>query len=77
MAAQHPNIASSARKHGVVDETILHAFNNPLRTEDLDEDMTMLIGPDHAGNLYEIGVIGSEEGPVIVHAMPARAKYLR
>ena len=77
MAAQQPHIASSARKHGVVDETILHAFNNPFRTEDLYEGMTMLIGPDHAGNLYEIGVIGSEEGPVIVHAMPARAKYLR
>ncbi|MDQ1428601.1 MAG: hypothetical protein QOK39_2077 [Acidimicrobiaceae bacterium] len=37
----------------------------------------MLIGPDHAGNLYEIGVFDSEEGPVIVHAMPARARYLR
>ena len=78
MAAQQPHIASSARKHGVADETTLHAFSNPLRTEDLDEGMTMLIGSDHAGNLYEIGVIGSEEeGPVIVHAMPARAKYLR
>jgi hypothetical protein len=61
----------------VSDETIIHAFNNPLRAESLDEDLTMLVGADHAGNLYEIGVVSSDEGPVIVHAMPARSKYLR
>lgn len=49
-------IAARARKHGVSDDDILHAFNNPTRAEDLDEGLTMLIGPDHAGNLYEIGV---------------------
>lgn len=70
-------IAPSARKHDVSDDTILHAFNNPIRAEDLDEGLTMLIGPDHAGNLYEIGVVASDEGPVIVHAMPARPDYLR
>lgn len=37
----------------------------------------MLVGPDHAGNLHEIGVVDSDDGPVIVHAMLARAKYLR
>ena len=74
---EQPVVAPSARKHGVDDDTILHAFNNPIRTEHLDEDMTMLIGPDHAGNLLEIGVVTSDEGPVIVHAMPARPKYLR
>jgi hypothetical protein len=71
-----PVIAPSAHRHGVEDETILHAFNNPIRVEDLEEGLTMLIGPDHAGNLYEIGVVSSSEGPVIVHAMPARRKYL-
>ncbi len=74
---EQPVIAPSARKRGVGDDTILHAFNNPIRTEHLDEDMTMLIGPDHAGNLLEIGVVTSDDGPVIVHAMPARPKYLR
>ncbi|MDP8958801.1 MAG: hypothetical protein M3N51_06285 [Actinomycetota bacterium] len=59
------------------DETILHAFNNPILVEDLDEGFTMLIGPDHAGNLYEIGVVESVEGPVVVHAMRARPKYRR
>jgi hypothetical protein len=71
-----PFIAPSARKHGVEEQTILHAFNNPIRVEELEEGLTMLIGPDHAGNLYEIGVVASEQGPVIVHAMPARRQYL-
>jgi hypothetical protein len=70
-----PLIAPSALRHGISEETIVHAFNNPLRTEDLDEDLTMLVGPDSAGNLFEIGVVSSEEGPVVVHAMPARPKY--
>ena len=72
-----PVIAPTARRHGVDDATILHAFNNPIRVEELDEGMTMLIGPDHAGNPDEIGVVASTDGPVIVHAMPARPKYLR
>ena len=72
-----PLIADSARKHGVGDDTILHAFNNPIRVEDLDEGLTMLVGPDHAGNLYEVGVVESKDGPIIVHAIPARPKYLR
>lgn len=72
-----PRIVNSARKHGVSDETILHAFNNPLLVEDLDERMTMFIGPDQAGNLYEIGVVSTDEGPIVVHAMKARPKYLR
>lgn len=72
-----PLIAASARKHGVSDHEILHAFNNPIRAEHLDEGLTMLIGPDHAGNLYAVGVVESTGGPVIVHAMPARPKYLR
>jgi hypothetical protein len=72
-----PRIVNSARKHGVSDETILHAFNNPILVEDLDERMTMFIGPDRAGNLHEIGVVGTDEGPIVVHAMKARPKYLR
>jgi hypothetical protein len=72
-----PLIAPSARKHGVSDESIVHAFNNPIRVEDLEEGFVMFVGPDHAGNLVEIGVVSSDEGPVIVHAMPARPKYRR
>lgn len=37
----------------------------------------MFIAPDHASNLYEIGVVDTDEGPIVVHAMKARPKYLR
>lgn len=72
-----PRIAPSARKHGVSDSTILHAFNNPIRSEEVDDDMIMLIGPDPAGNLYEIGIVVGADGPIVVHAMAARPQYLR
>lgn len=36
----------------------------------------MLLGRESAGNLYEIDIVSSDEGPVIVHPMPARRKYL-
>ena len=36
-----------------------------------------LFDPRVAGNLLEVGVVGSADGPIFVHAMPARPKYLR
>ncbi len=73
-----PVIFASARRHGVVDEDILHAYRNPIRWIDLHEDeITMLIGPDHTGRLLEIGVATGEGIEFVIHAMPARDKYLR
>lgn len=56
---------------------MLHAFNHPMFVDDLDDGFVMFVGADTAGNLLEIGVIDSADGPIIVHAMPARPKYLR
>ena len=39
-----PVILHSARKHGVHDDDMLHAYRNPIRIFELD-DLTMLIGP--------------------------------
>ena len=72
-----PAIADSARRHAIADEDILHAFRNPVASEDLDEGFTMLIGPDPAGNLLEIGVVEADDGVLIVHAMRARPQYTR
>ncbi len=72
-----PVIAPSARKHGVTDQDMLHAYANPIRVFDLDNGFTMLIGGDVAGSLHEIGVVEAATGSVIVHAMPARDKFLR
>lgn len=72
-----PAILGSARKHGVADGDMIHAFNHPIRADDLAEGKTMLIGPDRAGNLLEIGVVNANSGPLVIHAMRARSKYLR
>ena len=71
-----PIIAPSAGRHGIREDSMMHALRNPIRIESLDEGFTMFVGPDRAGNLLEVGVIDSDRGPVIVHAMPARPKYL-
>lgn len=36
----------------------------------------MLIGPDDSGRPLEIGVVAAEGVEFIVHAMPARPKFL-
>jgi hypothetical protein len=76
MGAQ-PIIADSARKHGVSDDDMLHAYNNLIRVFDLDEGFTLIIGSAIDAHLLEIGVIDGDLAPVIVHAMPARDKFLR
>ena len=70
-------IANSARRHGIHDDDILHAFRNPILSEDVDDGFTMLVGPDGAGNLVEVGVVDADNGVLIVHAMRARPQYLR
>jgi hypothetical protein len=72
-----PLIAASARKHGIHDDDMLHAFDHPIFADDLDEGFVMFVGADTTGNLLEIGVIDSADGPIIIHAMAARPKYLR
>ncbi len=56
---------------------MMHAFNNPILVDEIDDGFTMFVGADQAANLLEVGVIDSSDGPTIVHAMPARPKYLR
>jgi hypothetical protein len=70
-------IAASARKHGVSDEDIRHAYAHPIRIFDLDEGFTMVIGANRAAIIYEIGVVDGVPAPVVVHAMRARDKFLR
>lgn len=71
----NPVILAAARKHGVEDDDMLHAYRNPIRVFDLD-DLTMLVGPSESGALLEIGIAYAEGIDFIVHAMPARARYL-
>lgn len=71
-----PVILESARKHGVRDEDMLHAYRNPVRVFQVD-DLVMLIGADQGGRLLEVGVATAEGIEFIVHSMPTRPKFLR
>jgi len=54
-----------------------HALRNWIVLHDLTDPQgmpfVMYVGPDFSGRLLEVGVNSDDE---IVHAMPARAKYL-
>ena len=67
---------SSARRHGIPDADMLHVFRHPIRIFAL-EDLTMLIGADDAGRMLEVGMAVGRGVEFIVHAMPARDKFLR
>ena len=68
-----PVILDSGRKHGITDDDMLHAYRNPIRVFDLD-GLIMLIGPDRAARMPEIGVARGDGIEFIAHAMPARAR---
>ena len=69
-------IGGPARKHGVPEEDTWHAARTATRKIDMDEDLTMLIGPARDGTPLEIGVLGlGGDDPVIIHAMRLRPKF--
>jgi hypothetical protein len=72
------DIEASARKHGVLDDDMLHALRHHWRAFETDDpDVHMFIGPSPAGEPLEVGVVTDDEGAAVIHAMPARAKFLR
>ena len=56
-------IAESARRHGVSDEDIRHAYAHPVRVFELDEGLAMIIGANQAAIIYEIGVVDGVLAP--------------
>ena len=68
-----------ARRHGVPDSEIRHAWLHALGFFVLDIEQESIkglcIGPDTAGNLLEVLYLEFEDGHVIIHAMPLRPKF--
>jgi hypothetical protein len=71
-------ILPSARKHGVSDDDMRHAFENALASITVPDqpDFTMIVGPDQSAQFLEIGVLSSVDDDFIIHAMKARTKYI-
>ena len=77
----HPgrvDIAASARKHGVTDEDMRHALKHYWAVHSTDDpSVAIYIGPSMSVQPLEIVMVQDSEGAVIIHAMPARRKFLQ
>jgi hypothetical protein len=72
------DIEASARKHGVHDDDMLHAYRHHLMAFTTpDPSVTMFVGPSRTGDPLEVGVVVDDDGEAIIHAMPARPKFLK
>ena len=54
-----PLIAPSARKHGIHDNDMIHAFNHPIFVDELDDGFTMIVGPNQSAIFLEVGVVAT------------------
>ncbi len=71
-------IIDAARKHGVSDDSIRHAVEHTLVSEEVGEEplRRLFLGPDAAGNLLEVVAIIRTDGTLVAtHAMAMRPKY--
>jgi hypothetical protein len=57
---------------------MLHAYRQHwIAFETDDNAVTMFIGPSGSGQPLEVGVVIDDDGEAIIHAMPARPKFLK
>lgn len=76
-------IEPSARRHGLTDADIMHAWNNAIRYVEYDyhgNERLLAIGPDNHGALLEVVGVPADEPTRIIHAdrlQPSRYHYLR
>ena len=78
-----PHIIQSARKHGISDEDILHAYRTQFDWFYLKNEVTIITGYSTGMEVLEIGFVpGNNSTPdrvidLIIHAMKARPRFLR
>lgn len=72
-------VTRAARRHGIRDEDILHAYRNAATVEPQDDGFILITGARQDGNLLEVGFRHNPDTDtnLILHAMPARPRYLR
>ncbi len=71
-------IGDSARKHGISDDAILHAWENAIKLAEFEydgEERLFVIGPDPSGNLLELVAVPAAEPTLIIHADRLRPKF--
>ena len=71
-------IADSARKHGISDTSIVHAWENAIKLAEFEYDgqeRLLVIGPDSSGNLLELVAVPFTEPTRIIHADRLRPRF--
>ena len=72
------DIRRSARRHGVADSDVRHAWANALRYVEYEyegEERLLVIGPDRTGALLELVAVPANEPTRIIHADRLRPKF--
>lgn len=74
-------VRGSALKHGVSAEDIQHAVRGAMTTAEMAgeyDDRTLVLGPDRAGRLLELVVVGwGTDQARVIHAMAMRPQFRR
>lgn len=71
-------ILDSARKHGITDDDIDHAWRGAMRYVEYEydgEERLLVIGPDRHGRLLELVAVPSDVPTRIIHADTLRPKF--
>ena len=71
-------IRESARKHGLDDADIIHAWTNAIRLVEYEyggEERLLVIGADRHGRLLELVAVPVGEPTRIIHADLLRPKF--
>ena len=71
-------VTTSARKHGIDDADIQHAWTNAIRLVEYDyegDERLLVIGPDRHGRMLERVAVPVEEPTRIIHADLLRPKF--
>ena len=71
-------IRESARRHGIDDADIHHAWVNAMRLIEYDydgEDRLLVIGPDRQGGMLELVAVPADQPTRVIHADRLHPKF--
>jgi uncharacterized DUF497 family protein len=71
-------IRQSARRHGIEDADIQHAWANAMRLIEYDyegEDRLLVIGPDRQGRMLELVALPADQPARVIHADRLRPRF--
>jgi uncharacterized DUF497 family protein len=71
-------IRQSARRHGIEDADIQHAWVNAMRLVEYDfegEERLLVIGPDRQGRMLELVAVPADQPTRVIHADRLRPTF--